>query len=233
MFKQIITLIRGAANQTAEELTDRHALAILKQQVNDCSSAVITARKAVAIAIAQNEQEIIQHKRLLARMADLEERMLAALELNKNDLAQEAAESIAALETECETTQQAQTLYETEIDRLKGIVRVAEMRLRELKRGQRIATATDKTQRLRETMPGSGLSSLKDAEETLNRLRVRQQQIDTTAEAISEMEETGDPACIINKLAEAGCGTPQKTSAEDVLARLQNKISNGHSTSTQ
>lgn len=158
---------------------------------------------------------------------------MSAIEQDKKDLAQEAAETIAVLEAECDATEQAQTQYSTEIERLKGIVRTAEMRLRELKRGQRIAKATDKTQRLRETMPGSGKSSLKDAEETLNRLRVRQQQIDTTAEAISEMEETGDPACIINKLAEAGCGTPQKTSAEDVLARLQNKISNGHSTSTQ
>lgn len=67
------------------------------------------------------------------------------------------------------------------------------------------------------------LSTLKDAEETLLRLRVRQQQIDTTASAISDMEESGDPERIIQKLAEAGCGTPQKSSAEDVLARLKKK----------
>lgn len=62
MFKQIITLMRGVANQAAEDLTDEHALEILKQQVNDCGKAVVSARKAVAIAIAQNEQEVIQHK---------------------------------------------------------------------------------------------------------------------------------------------------------------------------
>ncbi len=223
MFKQIITLLRGAANQTAEDLTDRHALAILKQQMNDCGNAVISARKAVGIAIAQNEQEVMQHKRIITRIKDLEERALAALEQGKNKLAQEAAETIALLETECDATKQAQAQFSAEIERLKSIVRSAEMRLRELKRGQRIAAATDKAQRLRETVPGSGLAALKDAEDTLNRLRTRQQQIDMTAEAISEMEEMGDPARIIKKLAEAGCGTPQKTSADDVLARLKKK----------
>ena len=223
MFKQIMTIIRATANQSAEDFTDGYALVLLRQQMNDCGSAVISARKAVAIAIAQNQQEVIQHKRILARISDLEERTIAALEQGKSALATEAAETIALLETECEATQTAQDLFSAEIDRLKAIVRTAEMKLRELKRGQRIATATDKAQRLRETAPGCGLSTLRDAEETLSRLRVRQQQIDTTAEAIREMEETGDPADIIKKLAEAGCGAPQKTSAEDVLARLEKK----------
>ncbi|PCI02783.1 MAG: PspA family regulator [Hyphomicrobiales bacterium] len=223
MFKQIITLFRGVANQSAEDFTDRHALAILKQQMNDCSNAIMSARKAVGIAIAQNEQEIIQHKRILARIEDLEQRTIAALEQDKKKLAHEAAETIALLETECDATKQAQKLFTTEIDRLKKIVRSAEIRLRELKRGQRIATATDQTQRLREAATGSGLSTLIDAEETLLRLRVRQQQIDTTASAIAEMEQSGDPERVIKKLAEAGCGSPQKTSAEDVLARLKKK----------
>lgn len=223
MFKPLFTLLRGVANQSAEGFTDRHALAILKQQMHDCGNAIIAARKAVAIAIAQNEQEVIQHKRIIVRMTDLEDRTVAALEQGKKQLAREAAETIALLETECDATKQAQAQFSKEIERLKTIVRSAEMRLRELQRGQRIAAATDKAQRLRQTVPGSGLAALKDAEETLARLRVRQQQIDTTAEAISEMEESGDPARILKKLAEAGCGAPQKSSADDVLARLQKK----------
>ncbi|MFK5979577.1 MAG: PspA/IM30 family protein [Rhizobiaceae bacterium] len=201
MFKQIVTLFRGVANQSAEDFTDRHALAILKQQMNDCSNAIVSARKAVGIAIAQNEQEVIQHKRILARIEDLEQRTIAALEHGKKNLAHEAAETIALLETECEATRQAQKLFTTEIDRLKTIVRSAEIRLRELKRGQRIATATDQAQRLREAATGSGLSTLMDAEETLSRLRIRQQQIDTTASAITEMEQSGDPERVIKKLA--------------------------------
>ncbi len=64
MFKQIVTLFRGAAVDAGEEFTDRHAITLLRQQIRDCANAVAASRKAVAIAIAQNEQEAIQHKRL-------------------------------------------------------------------------------------------------------------------------------------------------------------------------
>ncbi|QIA24684.1 hypothetical protein [Mesorhizobium sp. AA22] len=67
------------------------------------------------------------------------------------------------------------------------------------------------------------LSSLKDAEETLLRLRSRQKQIDVTAAATAEMEQSGDPAAV-SELAAAGCGTPLKSSADAVLDRLASRI---------
>ena len=39
-------------------------------------------------------------------------------------------------------------------------------------------------------------------------------------EAMAEMERTDDPSALTEKLAEAGCGAPLRTSADDVLARL-------------
>jgi hypothetical protein len=129
------------------------------------------------------------------------------------------------LEAERAASEDAQKSFGTEIERLKRIVRASEMRLRDLQRGQRIAAATDKTQRLRETAPGSTLSALKDAEETLSRLRVRQKQIDATAAAMAEMEQSGDPAAMSEKLAAAGCGAPLRSSADAVLERLAKTMS--------
>ena len=63
MINQFFTLFRGAVNSTTEEFTNQHALLILQQQMRDCAQAVTTARKAVAIAMAQNQQEIEQHKK--------------------------------------------------------------------------------------------------------------------------------------------------------------------------
>jgi len=220
MLKQIITLFRGAATQASDDFTDRHALAILKQQLKDGAYAVDASRKAVAIAIAQNQQEATQHKQLVEKISDLESRTTQAIEQGKNKLALEAAETIALLEAEKEISNQAQEQFLTEITRLKNIVHKAELKLKELQRGQRLATATDQTQRLQKAHPNSGLSDLKDAQETLTRLRMRQTQIDGTADAIAEMEKTGDPTRMTQKLAEAGCGAPLKTSAQDVVDRL-------------
>ncbi len=225
MFKQIVTLFRGAAQDAGEEFTDRHAITLLRQQIRDCANAVAASRKAVAVAIAQNEREAVQHKKLEENIADLEARTVKAMEQGEEKLALEAAETISLLEAERDVSAQAQAQFNAEITRLKKTVHNAELKLKELQRGQRLAVVTDKTQRMRQVHPSNGLSDLKEAEETLLRLRVRQQQIDTTANAMAEMEETGDPASITEKLAEAGCGEPLKSSAQDVLERLKNKKS--------
>ncbi len=221
MFKQIVTLFRGRAYETQEAVVDAHTLTILRQQIRDCAEAVTASRKAVAIAIAQNEQEITQCAKIKARIADLEARTLQALEQGKQDLAHEAAETIAILEMERDSSLAAQSNFSREISRLKGILRSSEARLKDIERGHRIAAVTEKTQNLHEQGAGSTLNALRDAEATLARLQIRQRQIDVTDEVMAEMDKAADPSTLVEKLAAAGCGASTKTGADDVLKRLQ------------
>lgn len=229
MYKQVWTLIRGYSHSASENFVDRHALLILQQQMREAAQAVTAARKAVALAMAQNRQEAEQHERLVESIRDLEDRAVAAIENGKNDLAREAAETIAQLEAERDASKQAQDKFAAEINRLKANVREAEYRLRELQRGQRLANATDKAHRLREQAPATGLSSLSEAEATLERLRQRQREIDLTAEAMDELDIDDSPQRIREKLAEAGCGSPLKSSADDVLERLAKRAKHSFS----
>ena len=224
MYKQVWTLIRGTAYSATESFTDRHALLILQQQMRDSAQAVSAARRAVALAMAQNKQEKEQYERLLQSIEDLEERAVAAIEQGKTDLAREAAETIAQLEAERDASKQAQDQFSTEIHRLKTNVREAENRLKDLQRGQRLADATDKAHRLRQQVPTTGLATLSEAEATLERLRQRQREIDLTAEAMRELDVNDSPSRISEKLAEAGCGKPIKSSTDDVLDRLSKRI---------
>lgn len=226
MFKQILTLMRGQAFEAEQQFVDRHALPLLAQQIREAADAIQTARHAVAMAIAQNQQEEAQHRALVARLKDLEERTIAALEQGKHALARDAAEAIALIETECETSVKAQAQFAAEISKLQAVVLASEMRLRELKRGERLVRATESTQRLSHAMP-EGLATLRDAEETLERLRRRQQQVDLTAAALAGMDGAVDPATIIDRLADAGCGTPLRRSVDDVLARLKLRMNPG------
>lgn len=223
MFKQFATLLRGRAFEAATVVTDRHALPILRQQIRDCAHAVQMSRKAVAIAMAQNEQEKKQHDRLSHQIADLETRTLDALQQDREDLARDAAETIAHLEAERDVSTQAQARFDAEIARLRTVLREAETRLRQLQRGQRLATATDKTQRLQQVAPDSGLSTLREAEDTLQRLQERQNEMDATARAMTELETAGSAENVRDRLAEAGCGQPLRSSTDDVLERLKKK----------
>lgn len=224
MFKQMMTLFRGRAYEAAEAVVDNNALAILRQQIRECAASVEAARKAVAIAMAQNRQEEAQCKAIEARLADLEARTLEALRRDKQDLAREAAEAIAMLEAERDASRTAQARFTSELAKLRQSLRNAEQRLAALERGQRIVVATEHTQRLRETGPSSSLNALKDAEATLKRLQARQQRIDATDEALAEMDQAKDPSAIAEKLAAAGCGAPITSTADDVLARLKAKL---------
>jgi phage shock protein A len=224
MLKQFFALVRGHSHDAALSMVDANALVILRQQIRDCAEAVAAARRSVAIAIAQNDQEVLHSRKLTGRIADLEKRTIAALEKGQTGLAREAAGTIALLEAERTSCDDGQKSFAAEIERLKRVVRASEARLRDLQRGQRIAAATDKTQRLRETAPGATLSALGDAEETLSRLRTRQKQIDAAAAALVELEQSGDPCAMSERLAAAGCGEPLRTSADDVLERLTRTI---------
>jgi phage shock protein A len=224
MFKLISILLRGRAHDAEQAFADRHAVPLLSQQIRDAAQSIQSARRSVAVAIAQNEQEKVQHGAIVARIADLEIRASAALTKGNEGLAREAAEVIAYLEAERDASEKAQSQFTSAIDKLKGIVRASEARLQELQRGERLARATQEAQKLDVAVAGPGLATLDDAEETLARLRLRQSQNELTAAALKDMEGAIRPAGIIEKLANAGFGAPLRSSADDVLARLKSRI---------
>ncbi|MGO6725644.1 PspA/IM30 family protein [Rhizobium ruizarguesonis] len=224
MFKLISILLRGRAHDAEQAFADRHAVPLLSQQIRDAAQSIQSARRSVAVAIAQNEQEKGQHATIVARIADLEIRASAALTKGNEGLAREAAEAIAYLEAERDASEKAQAQFTGAIDKLKGIVRASEARLQELQRGERLARATQEAQKLDVAVAGPGFATLDDAEETLARLRLRQSQNELTAAALKDMEGAVRPAGIIEKLANAGFGAPLRSSADDVLARLKSRI---------
>ncbi len=224
MFKSLITLFRGTAHEAVTGVVDANIMTVLDQQLRDCAAIIDKARKSVALAVAQKRQEEDRLTRTVERISDLEDRARAALEKGSEDLAREAAEVIANLEAERDASRDAVQTFNTEIRRLKTIVRNAEARLLELKRGQRLAKATASAQKLRDrgiARNANGVNTLNDAEETLERLRSRQKEIDDANQALDEMDLTANPKSVAEKLADAGCGSPIRSSADSVLDRLR------------
>ena len=80
MFKTVLTLFRGRVAAAEEELEDRTALLILDQQMRDAAAAVERSKRALALAIAQDQQEGRRLDTTNERIADLEVRATAALD---------------------------------------------------------------------------------------------------------------------------------------------------------
>ncbi|HEV1999014.1 MAG TPA: PspA/IM30 family protein [Xanthobacteraceae bacterium] len=226
MFKTLITLFRGAAAAAEEEIVDRNALLILDQQIRDAAGAVERGKRALAIAVVQDDAERKRIESLSTRINDLEERAVAALAAGREDLAAEAAAAIAEMENDRAAVAKARASFADEIARLRSTVADFTRRLADLDRGRRIAMAGEAVRRLKagHNPPGVvGTAALAEAEDTLRRLRERQ----TDAAAVDNVMQSLDPeaasATLIGRLEAAGCGPRTQTTAAEVLDRLRNR----------
>src|SRR5690349_4451841 len=200
MLKTIVTLVRGATFRAEEEFVDRSALLILDQQIRDAAAGIERAKRALAIAIAQDEAEGKRLETTLARIADLEERTVAALNGGREELANEAAEAIAVMEADRDSIREARATFAREIAGLKATVRKSGQRLGELERGRRIAQAAESVRRLKTGGVPTGNAVLADAETTLRRLRERQVEETAAAAAFDALDVEANPAGIAERL---------------------------------
>src|ERR1700756_4638585 len=100
MIKSFWTLVRGTVYAAEQEAVDRSALLVLDQHIRDSAAGIERAKRALAVAIAQDEAEGKRLDTTLQRIADLEERAVAALTGGNEDRAAEPAEAIAVMEAD-------------------------------------------------------------------------------------------------------------------------------------
>jgi len=223
MFKTLVTLMRGTSARAAEMIEDQNALLILDQQIRDVAAALDRARRALAVAAAQDASEDKRIATLQADIKDLEARASAALD-TREDLAAEAAEAIASLEIDLAAAQQAHANFARESARLRALVRNGERRLAELERGRRTAQAADAVRRLRTKgiwTVGQNAGALRDAEATLARLRRNQAEAEVADQVYDELANETGPDLLKEKLEKAGFGERTKPTAASVLERLR------------
>ncbi len=221
MFDKFISTLRGLMYDTADSVADRNDMSLLSQQLRDAGNAVRSARMAVALASAQQEQDKNRIVRIDDAVADLEERTRDALLKGAEDLAREGAEAISVLEDEQEALKRSTREFEAEIDTLKHNVRLAEARLREMERSQKMAVVRDRVRSTGSFHVLSNPAPLAEAEETLNRIQSRQERGALADKALTAMSAVDRPEELVSRLADAGCGAPVRSSADLVLERLR------------
>ncbi|MFW8205213.1 PspA/IM30 family protein, partial [Klebsiella pneumoniae] len=91
-----------------------------------------------------------------------------------------------------------------------------------------VVKATEAMQRAQQAVTTSTLgasSRVSTAAESLRRLQTRQAERQARLDAAAQLEKVADGSDLVEKLAQAGIGTTDKSSAEDVLARLRQQQS--------
>jgi phage shock protein A len=230
MLKTLVTLVRGRTFAIAEGVADQNALLILDQQMRDATGALDRAKKALAVAIAQESQEGQRLDATRSRIEDLETRAVAAIEAGRDDLATEAAGAIATMEAERDASLTARALFAAEIAKLKSHVLQQQMRFSQLERGRRIARAAEGVRVARRgRIEGAPIfaGTLAEAEATLARLREHQFEADAAEEAFDALDAATGPIAVAEKLSAEGFGPRLRPNAADVLSRLRERAGSG------
>ena len=230
MLKTLVTMVRGRTALIAEELGDQNALLILDQQVRDATGALDGAKKALAVATAQESQEQQRLDATHARITDLETGAIAAIKAGREDLATEAAEAVATLEAERDASLTDRALFTAEIAKLKGHVLQQQMRFSQLDRGRRIARAAEAVRIARRgRIEGAPIfaGTLAEAEATLARLREHQIEADAAEAAFDALDTATGPVAVAEKLSAEGFGPRLKPNAAEVLVRLRERAAGG------
>lgn len=228
MLKTLTLIFRSAAAQANEDLADKNALVILDQHIRDGAAGLDRARRALAIAMAQDVAEAQRLENVRAKIADLETRARAALAGHREDLALEAAEALAGLEADRMSGEAAHASFQREGQKLRGMVANAERRLAELERGRRAARASEAVRRLRASgasSVGGEAGTLRDAEAVLKRLRDRQLEDEAADNAFDALDGAFGPDLVAEKLETAGFGPRTKPTAASILERLKQAAS--------
>lgn len=224
MLKTLTTLLRGAVAEAEEAVFDANAIRMLEQQLRDAAASLEVSRRELACAIAHEASEERAITALSQRMGELEESARKALAASREDMAQEAAVVIAAIEDETADRRAALQRFSADVRRLKLVAEDGRKRLADLRRGLELARAQEALRRAgangrRALAQGSG--ALREAETTLARIREQKLKDQDVAAALDEMERRASGDDVADRLSNAGFGPKLKTKPADVLARIR------------
>jgi phage shock protein A len=189
-------------------------MASLERAIAAASQAHVAARRALAVAIAEESREAKRRAGLVVNVDDLERRAVAALRAGREDLAVEASEAIAVIATEINASERASQRFAAEVTLARREVDAQRRRLADLDRGRRLAKIGSA---LADTMhtSRSGHDSLSEAEAALARL------VADNDDARAVRHELAPAEHLIERLFDAGFGEASHIKASDVLARLK------------
>ncbi|MFQ0835622.1 PspA/IM30 family protein [Citrobacter gillenii] len=220
ILKSLFTLGKSVLAQAEESIEEAQGVRMLEQHIRDARNELEKAGKSRVDLLARVKLSNDKLKDLRERQSTLE-----ALSKNVNpSLINEVAEEIARLENVIAAEQQVLTNLEISRDGVEKAVTATGQRIAQFEQQLEVVKATEAMQRAQQAVTTSTVgasSSVSTAAESLKRLQTRQAERQARLDAATQLEKVTDGRDLDEKLAEVGIGAANKSSAHDVLARLQ------------
>lgn len=220
ILKSLFTLGKSFISQAEESIEENQGVRMLEQHIRDAKTELDKAGKSRVDLLARVKLSHDKLKDLRERKASLEARALEALSKNVNpSLINEVAEEIARLENLITAEEQVLSNLEVSRDGVEKAVTATAQRIAQFEQQMEVVKATEAMQRAQQAVTTSTVgasSSVSTAAESLKRLQTRQAERQARLDAATQLEKVADGRDLDEKLAEAGIGGSNKSSAQDV-----------------
>lgn len=225
IWAKVATAVRGGVNEAGEAIVDSQALRILDQEIRDADNGLSKSKDALAGIIAKRKLADKKVESIKSSLAEFEGYAMQALDKDDESLATEIAEKMAGLETELLGEEGVAKSFADSEGQLRRAVAQTEANLKRLKRQVDTIKATETVQRAQAAVAarhsGAG-SSMRNAVDSLERLKAKQAERAAKFEAASELAGSTEEVSLDDKLKAAGI-IGGGASGGDVLARLKAK----------
>ena len=132
MLATLRLLFDGERARTEERLKDTYAIELIEQRIREAEANLSSAKMTLASLIQRNRSERRLAETLDNRISALEERTREAIKAGRDDLAGEAARSIADMENERHFRSETIDRLDTRITQLQHAVETAHRRIIDL-----------------------------------------------------------------------------------------------------
>ena len=225
IWAKVATAVRGGVNEAGEAIVDSQALRILDQEIRDADNGLSKSKDALAGIIAKRKLADKKVESIKSSLTEFEGYAMQALDKDDESLATEIAEKMAGLETELLGEEGVAKSFADSEGQLRRAVAQTEANLKRLKRQVDTIKATEMVQRAQAAVAarhsGAG-SSMRNAVDSLERLKAKQAERAAKFEAASELAGSTEEVSLDDKLKAAGI-IGGGASGGDVLARLKAK----------
>ncbi|EKJ8218117.1 MULTISPECIES: PspA/IM30 family protein [Citrobacter] len=225
ILKSLFTLGKSMISQAEASIEEAQGVRMLEQHIRDAKTELNKANQSRVELLARVKLSNDKLYDLRERKASLEKRALEALN-KKVDAAliNEVAEEIARLENLITAEEQVLANLEASRDGVERAVTATGQRISQFEQQLEVVKATEAMQRAQQAVTTSTVgasSNVSTAAESLKRIQTRQAERQARLDAAAQLEKVADGRDLDERLAEMGIGGSNKSSAQDVLARLQ------------
>jgi len=198
---------------------------ILNQVLLEMNEQLVEAKKAVAVALADEKKLERSMNENMAQAKEWESKAILALKSNREDLAKEALLKKQAFEKDALSYKQQYDVQHENVEKLKGMLRQLQDKIEEAERKKNLLIARQKRaeaqQQISKTMGKLGNSS---AFAAFERMEKKVDQIEAMASAQAELENLNTSSSLEDEFKKLESGS---ANADLLLEELKQKMSQG------